>query len=77
MEEKFEASREAQDAERQARSDVQLTKIATIVVPCTFIASIFSMGVSFAAGEGLLYVYWAISVPITVVLFVWVLQKET
>lgn len=63
-------------AGRQARSAGQLTKIATVIVPCTFVASIFSMGGSFAAGEDLFYVYWAISVPITAALLVWVIHKE-
>lgn len=63
-------------AGRQARSAGQLTKIATVIVPCTFVASIFSMGGSFAAGEDLFYVYWAISVPMTVALLAWVLHKE-
>lgn len=76
MEERFEANRQAADAERQARSAGQLTKIATIIVPCTFVASIFSMGGSFAAGEDLFYVYWAISVPATVALLIWVLHKD-
>jgi hypothetical protein len=61
---------------RQARSAGQLTKIATVIVPCTFVASIFSMGGSFAAGEDLFYVYWTISVPMTVALLVWVVHKE-
>ncbi|KAF3008425.1 hypothetical protein E8E13_002398 [Curvularia kusanoi] len=61
---------------RQARSAGQLTKIATIIVPCTFVASIFSMGGSFAAGEKNLYVYWVISVPITIVLLLWVLHED-
>ncbi|KAJ8110877.1 hypothetical protein OPT61_g6395 [Boeremia exigua] len=44
-------------AGRQARSAGQLTKIATVIVPCTFVASIFSMGGPFAAGEDLFYIY--------------------
>jgi Mg2+ and Co2+ transporter CorA len=63
-------------AGRQARSAGQLTKIATVIVPCTFVASIFSMGGSFAAGEDLFYVYWTISVPMTVALLAWVVHKE-
>jgi hypothetical protein len=34
------------------------------------------MGGSFAAGEDLFYVYWAISVPMTVALLVWVIHRE-
>jgi hypothetical protein len=76
IEESFEARKQTYDANRQARSAGQLTKIATIIVPCTFVASIFSMGGSFAAGEDLFYVYWAVSLPITVALLVWVLQID-
>lgn len=60
-------------AKRQARSAGQLTIIATVAVPCTFVASVFSMGGKFAAGESLFGVYWAISIPATVVLLAWVL----
>ncbi|KAF9696478.1 hypothetical protein EKO04_005204 [Ascochyta lentis] len=70
------AMEESFAAGRQARSAGQLTKIATVIVPCTFVASIFSMGGSFAAGEDLFYVYWAISVPMTAALLVWVIHKE-
>ncbi|KAF2017857.1 hypothetical protein BU24DRAFT_420919 [Aaosphaeria arxii CBS 175.79] len=68
------AMRSAFTANRQARSAGQLTKIATVIVPCTFVASIFSMGGSFAAGERLFYVYWLISIPVTVCLLTWVLH---
>jgi len=61
---------------RQAHGAGQLTKIATVIVPCTFAASICSMGGSFAAGDDLFYVYWAISVPMTAALLVWVIHKE-
>lgn len=70
------ALEESFSANRQARSAGQLTKIATVIVPCTFVASIFSMGGSFAAGEDLFYVYWAISVPMTAALLLWVIHKE-
>lgn len=71
-----EANEQTKIANRHARSAGQLTKIATIIVPCTFVASIFSMGGSFAAGEHLFFVYWAISVPITLALLSWVLHGE-
>ncbi|KAG9197579.1 hypothetical protein G6514_001242 [Epicoccum nigrum] len=71
-----EANEQTTIANRHARSAGQLTKIATIIVPCTFVASIFSMGGSFAAGEHLFFVYWAISVPITAALLAWVLHKD-
>lgn len=63
-------------AKQQARSASQLTIIATIVVPCTFVASILSMGGEFAAGQPLFGVYWAITIPATLVLLVWVLYER-
>lgn len=60
-------------ARSQARSAGQLTIIATVAVPCAFVASIFSMGGPFAAGEPLFGVYWAISIPATLILLIWVL----
>jgi Mg2+ and Co2+ transporter CorA len=63
-------------ANRMARSSGQLTKIATVVVPCTFVASIFSMNGEFAAGESLFYIYWAISVPVTFGLLIWVIHED-
>ena len=57
---------------KQARSASQLTKLATFIVPSTFVASIFSMNGSYAAGEQDFYLYWAISAPITVLLLTWV-----
>lgn len=83
MEEAYEAKMQTKQADRQtttanrmARSSGQLTKIATIIVPCTFVASIFSMGGDFAAGESLFYVYWIISVSTTVGLLSWILHED-
>jgi hypothetical protein len=67
---------QADAAERQAKSSSQLTKIATFIVPCTFVASIFSMGGDFAAGERLFYIYWTISLPITAILLTWVMVND-
>ncbi|KAK0765564.1 hypothetical protein N5P37_001499, partial [Trichoderma harzianum] len=61
---------------KMARSSGQLAKIATVVVPCTFVASVLSMNGEFAAGERLFYVYWAISVPVTLILLFWVIDNE-
>ncbi|KAI2606547.1 hypothetical protein GGR54DRAFT_633402 [Hypoxylon sp. NC1633] len=63
-------------ANRSARTSGQITKIATIVVPGSFVASIFSMGRRFAAGEDYFYVYWAISIPVTILLLAWVLLGD-
>lgn len=76
MKQTREANRQTAAANRMARSSGQLTKIATIIVPCTFVASIFSMGGDFAAGESLFYVYWIVSVPITVGLLTWILHED-
>lgn len=70
------AMEESFAANRQARSAGQLTKIATVIVPCTFVASIFSMGGKFAAGESLFGVYWAVSIPVTLGLLAWVLYED-
>lgn len=69
----YEANNQTKEANRMARSSGQLTKIATVIVPCSFVASIFSMGDEFAAGKSLFYVYWLISMPITAVLLFWVM----
>ncbi|KAK2603306.1 hypothetical protein N8I77_009771 [Diaporthe amygdali] len=63
-------------ANRQARSAAQLTKIATVIVPCTFVASIFSMGGDFAAGEKLFGIYWIVSIPVTLALLAWILHDD-
>lgn len=63
-------------ANRHARSAGQLTKITTVIVPCSFVASIFSMGGAFGAGEHLFFVHWARSVTITVALLSWVLHGD-
>ena len=56
-EQTLEANEQTKIANRHARSAGQLTKIATIIVPCTFVASISSIGGLFAAGEHLFFVY--------------------
>ncbi|KAI0972024.1 hypothetical protein F4678DRAFT_66777 [Xylaria arbuscula] len=67
---------QAAAATRSARTSGQLAKIATVVVPCTIVASIFSMNGPFAAGEDLFYIYWTISIPVTVGLLCWVLYED-
>lgn len=67
---------QADAADRQARSSGQLTKIATFIVPGTFVASIFSMGGDFAAGERLFFVYWTLSIPVTILLLMWVMFND-
>lgn len=76
MQESFEAHRQTAASNRLARSSGQLTKIATVVVPCTIVASVFSMNGEFAAGESLFFVYWAVSIPVTLCLLFWVIHSD-
>lgn len=71
-----EAGRQTNEANRMARSSGQLTKIATVIVPCSFVASIFSLGDEFAIGQRLFFVYWVISMPVTFALLIWVLYGD-
>lgn len=64
---------QANAANRMARSSSQLTKIVTVIVPCSFVASVFSMGGEFAAGQSLFFVYWVCSMPVTFTLLLWVI----
>lgn len=61
---------------RESRSSGQLTKLATVAVPFSVVSAIFSMGGDYAAGEQSFGTYWAISVPVTAVLLLWVLFSE-
>ncbi|KAH7232468.1 hypothetical protein B0J15DRAFT_530267 [Fusarium solani] len=70
------ANEQAAAANRMARSSGQLAKIATVAVPCTVAASIFSMNGEFAAGERLFFVYWCVAIPMTLILLGWVIQKD-
>ncbi|KAK7739013.1 hypothetical protein SLS53_005910 [Cytospora paraplurivora] len=63
-------------ANRMARSSAQLTKIATVIVPCSFLASVFSMGGEFAAGESLFFVFWVIAMPVSLALLLWVIYGD-
>ncbi|KAK7705053.1 hypothetical protein SLS57_010250 [Botryosphaeria dothidea] len=60
-------------ANQQARHVGQLTTLATILVPFTVVAGIFSMSGSFAAGESHFWVFWVVAVPISALLFLNVL----
>ncbi|KAI1455317.1 hypothetical protein F4805DRAFT_476850 [Annulohypoxylon moriforme] len=70
------ALEQAAAANRSARTSGQLAKIATIIVPGSFVASIFSMGGQFAAGEDHFFVYWLVSIPVTLALLTWVVGGE-
>ncbi|KAF5502956.1 hypothetical protein CGCF413_v005595 [Colletotrichum fructicola] len=60
-------------AHRQARSAGQLTKLATVAVPFSVVSAIFSMGGDFAAGERLFGIFWAITLPVTGLLLIWII----
>ncbi|ETS88077.1 hypothetical protein PFICI_01905 [Pestalotiopsis fici W106-1] len=68
------ANEQAAAANKLARTSGHLTMFATIIVPSTFVASIFSMNGDFEAGKNNFYIYWAISVPITITIFLIVLR---
>lgn len=70
------ANKQAAAANRTARSSGQLAKIATVAVPCTLAASIFSMNGDFAAGEPLFFVYWCVALPLTFAMLAWTLQQD-
>jgi len=59
--------RETSDANRQARQVGYLTSLATIFIPVSFVAAVFSMGGEFAAGESRFWVFWAIAAPVATV----------
>jgi Mg2+ and Co2+ transporter CorA len=59
--------RESIVANKQARQVGYLTSLATLFIPLSFVAAVFSMGGDFAAGQERFYVFWAISLPITLV----------
>lgn len=69
----FQSNQQARDSSLQARSGAQLTKIATVAVPFSIVSAIFSMGGDYAAGERLFFVYWAIALPISALLLLWIL----
>ncbi|KAI0530056.1 hypothetical protein GGR58DRAFT_268163 [Xylaria digitata] len=59
--------RESIVANTQARQVGYLTSLATLFVPVSFIAAVFSMGGEYAAGQQRFYVFWAVSLPVVVV----------
>jgi hypothetical protein len=59
---------ESQYSNAQARSVGRLTALATVFVPVSIIAAIFSMGGSFAAGERRFWVFFVITIPIILII---------
>lgn len=56
--------RESITSNKQARQVGFLTSLATLFIPISFIAAIFSMGGDFSAGASRFWVYWAIAIPV-------------
>jgi hypothetical protein len=56
--------RETHAANQQARNVGYLTSLASIFVPISFVAAVFSMGGDFSAGESRFWVYWVVAVPV-------------
>lgn len=50
---------------RQSINAGYLTSMATIFIPVSLVAAVFSMGGEFAAGESLFWVFWVVAVPVT------------
>ncbi|KAI0973011.1 hypothetical protein F4678DRAFT_471380 [Xylaria arbuscula] len=58
--------RESIIANQQARQVGYLTSLATLFVPISFIAAVFSIGGDYAVDEKRFYVFWAVSLPAAV-----------
>jgi hypothetical protein len=61
---------EARSANAQARSVARLTTLATIFVPISIIAAIFSMGGVYAVGQSEFWVFFVVTVPVLIILSV-------
>ncbi|KAF9876751.1 hypothetical protein CkaCkLH20_05597 [Colletotrichum karsti] len=59
--------RQMLSANEQAVQVGRLTSMATIFLPVSLVATIFSMGGEFAAGERMFWVFWVIAVPVGLV----------
>ncbi|KAH8710026.1 hypothetical protein GQ44DRAFT_776862 [Phaeosphaeriaceae sp. PMI808] len=59
--------RESVTANKQAQQVGYLTSLATLFIPLSFVAAVFSMGGDFSAGASHFWVYWIIAVPVAVV----------
>jgi len=59
--------RESITSNKQARQVGYLTSLATLFIPISFVAAIFSMGGEFSAGASHFWVYWIIAVPVVAV----------
>ena len=55
---------ESRSSNSQAQSLGRLTSLATVLVPISITAGIFSMGGDFLVGEPRFWVFWAVAVPV-------------
>ena len=62
--------------EEDTRALNRLSYLAAILGPLTITSGILSMGNSFAPGQAKFWVYWAISVPLCVLIVVWWLTSR-
>lgn len=58
--------RESITSNKQGRQVGYLTSLATLFIPVSLVAAIFSMGGDFAAGGSHFWVYWVVSIPVVV-----------
>ncbi|KAL6721504.1 hypothetical protein ACLMJK_000608 [Lecanora helva] len=59
---------ESRTSNNQARSVGRLTSLATVLVPFSIVAGMFSMGGDFLAGQSHFWVFWAVTIPIVATL---------
>lgn len=76
MRESFEGHRQTVTSARLAKSSGRLLNLATIFVPFTLVASVFSMNGRYAAGESRFFVFWVVSIPCALALVVWVMYTD-
>jgi hypothetical protein len=76
MRESFEGHRQTVTSAKLAKSSGRLLNLATVFVPFTLVASIFSMNGNYAAGESRFFVFWAVSIPCALALIVWVMYTD-
>lgn len=50
---------------RQSINAGYLTSMATIFIPVSLVAAVFSMNGEYAAGESLFWVFWVMAIPVT------------
>ncbi|CAM1510821.1 Fc.00g083340.m01.CDS01 [Cosmosporella sp. VM-42] len=64
------SNREAQRSIREAKSVKVLTLIAMIFIPLSFTCGLFSMGENYLPGKSRFWVFFVVSIPLVLVLFI-------